>query len=550
MLGEPPPPSPRWLPALVLALVAITYLPAAGGGFVWDDVPLVVQNGATGDLRNLPRFFTMDLWAATPGQDGGTGYYRPLMLVSLALERAAYGLWPGGHHLQNIAWHVAATAGLMALARPRVGGWGAAIAGLVFGLHPMQSEAVIWVAARNDPMATALGLWALERASAAAPGRRRQLVAFLLTVLAGLAKESVLLLPGLLLALDLMQRRRPRFARLLPVVAGIGVVLGLRVAVGVDGAGLPQEAGWALLAREAHRFGGLLLTRAAVPWPLHNGASLEWLSALPTWRWAVGWGALAVVSVACGLRARRGDLRPAAGLAWFVLAVAPIVIPVADKGLIGERYLYLALAGLGLGLGAGAGPRRAALAGLLAGPAILAIQLRIPDWQDDRSLWEAAVRAHATPYTLGGLGLVRLGEEDVAGAYGLFVRALDDPRPDPSVCTPALRAAARLGRAGLLVQTGAWAARRGCGGALFRGERGQGLVRAGEWGAARAVAADPGPRVSSGVVLDAAIATWDGDADGLEAARAHPAAPADLTAQVEALLDGPRRARMPAGGPP
>jgi hypothetical protein len=415
----------------------------------------------------------------------------------------------------------------------------------------MQSEAVIWVAARNDPMATALGLWALERAMQADAGRGRLAAAFGLTVLAGLAKESVILLPGILLALDLFERRRPTLRRYAPLVGGIAVVLALRIAVGVDGAGLPEPVGWRLLGRELHRAGGLLLTRAVLPWPLHNGVSLEWLPRLPVWRWAVGWGALAVALVAVAVRARRGDTRPAAGLAWFGLAVAPIVIPVADKGLIGERYLYLAIAGLAWALGAGAGRARAAVFAGLAVPAVLAVQLRIPDWQDDVRLWEAAVAHHPTPHTWGGLGLVVLGEGRSAEAYGLFMRALDDPRPDPSVCAATLRAATRLGRAGLLAQTASWSARRGCSGREFRGERGLAMALAGEWAVAEAIAAEPGPRAASGVVLDAVVATRSGDEAALAAAQADPAAPPDLSGRVESILSAPDRATLaPEGGPP
>lgn len=541
---------PPWVPWAVLGLVGCAYLPTLGAGFVWDDIPLVVQNEITGDLRNLPRFFQEDLWASTPGQQGGTGYYRPLMLLSLAVDRALFGLWPGGHHLHNLVWHLVGTLGLMQLARPRLGGWGAVVAGLVFGLHPMQSEAVIWVAARNDPMATALGLWALERVAPLEAGRARLALAFGLTVLAGLAKESVILLPGVLLALDLFGDRRVVWSRYVPLVAGIGVVLAMRAVVGVDGAGLPEPVGWALLARELHRFGGLLMTRSVVPWPLHNGVSLEWLPRLPVWRWSVGWFAL------CGAlgwvfhRSRHGDGRPAAGLAWFAMAVAPVVIPVADKGLIGERYLYFAIAGLGWVCGAGAGRTRAVGAALVAVPAILALQLRIPDWEDDVRLWEAAVRHHPTPYTWGGLAHVILGEGRVPEAYALFVRALDDPRPDPSVCAATLRAAQRLGRAPLLAQTSAWAARRGCVGADFRGERGISLVLAEEWDAARRVAQAPGPLSASGVVLDALIATHDGDGVGLERARHDPAAPPDLDTRVSAILTASERATAAAGGVP
>ncbi|MEC8425027.1 MAG: hypothetical protein VX000_14685 [Myxococcota bacterium] len=543
-------PPPRWLTGFVLAIVAATYLPTVGLGFVWDDIPLVVQNQSTGDVGNLPRFFTMDLWATTPGQEGGTGYYRPLMLTSLALERAIYGLWPAGHHLQNVMWHVLGTAGLMALARPRLGAWGAVVVGLLFGLHPMQSEAVIWVAARNDPMATALGIWGLERVAGEHASRSQMVAAFVFTMLAALAKESVFLLPALLFVVDRSGGPRLGWRRYIPILGGLGLVACLRLAVGVDGAGLPGVHGVQLLIRELHHLFGLLLTRAVVPWPLHNGASLEWLSSLPTWRWLTGWLALGVVLLGVAHRFRSGDCRPLAGLAWFTLSLAPVVIPIADKGLIGERYLYLSLGGMAWALGAGAGRRRAAVAGLLALPAIAAVQMRMPEWRDDPALWRAAVEKHPTPHTWGGLGLVLLGDGRVAEAYGLFVRALDDDRPDASICAPAVRAAARLGRAGLLAQTGTWAARRGCDDAEFRGERGLGLVRAGEWEAARGVAAAPGPRSPAGVVLAAVLATREGDAVALASAHSDPSAPEDLDARVADILGAHAQDKHPRGVAP
>jgi hypothetical protein len=131
------------------------------------------------------------------------------------------------------------------------------------------------------------------------------------------------------------------------------------------------------------------------------------------------------------------------------------------------------------------------------------------------------------------------------------MRALDDPRPDPSVCAATLRAATRLGRAGLLAQTASWSARRGCSGREFRGERGLAMALAGEWAVAEAIAAEPGPRAASGVVLDAVVATRSGDEAALAAAQADPAAPPDLSGRVESILSAPDRATLaPEGGPP
>ena len=143
-----------------------------------------------------------------------------------------------------------------------------------------------------------------------------------------------------------------------------------------------------------------------------------------------------------------------------------------------------------------------------------------------------------------------LGEGHAPDAYGLFVRALDDPRPDPSICAATLRAAQRIGRSGLLVQTAGWAVRRGCDGRDFRGEHGISLVLAEEWEAARLVAAVEGPRTTSGVILDALIATRDGDDDAFSVAQADPAAPPDLEERVSLLLSASERATASSGGEP
>jgi protein O-mannosyl-transferase len=483
-------------------------------GFVWDDVPLVVENTMTGDLSNLPRFFSVDLWATTVGEEGGSGYYRPLMLVSLAVERALYGLWAPGHHLQSVAWHLLAVAGLMRLARPALGSWGALVAGLVFGLHPIQVEAVTWVAARNDPMAAALGLWALDQITWREPTRWRVFGALLLTVLAGLAKESAVLLPAMLLVVDVVGRRRLDWRRYLPLVCGIGCVGALRVAVGVDAAGLPDAVGWTLLGSESHRVVGLMATRLVAPWPLHTGVALEWIDRLPVWRWAVGLSVLPLAFAVAVAAARRGRRQPLVGLAWASLALAPLVIPIADKGLLGERYLYLSVVGIGWAMGAGAGRRRLGLVALLAIPAVVMVQLRVAEWRSDETLWRSALSHLDTPYLHGSVAHILQRNGDAAGALEAFVRALDDPRPDPSSCIHAVQTATALGQAGLAAQVGHWSARKGCSGEAFDGRYGTALALAGDWERADRVASRSDTRIMDErlIVLRTAIARRRGEA--------------------------------------
>ena len=92
---------------LTIAIFAI-YMPLVGGGFVWDDHLLVTENQLTDSLANIPQMFATDLWGSTPVPDTDPGYYRPLMLVDLAITRFFVGLNHRLHHLHNLLWHGAA----------------------------------------------------------------------------------------------------------------------------------------------------------------------------------------------------------------------------------------------------------------------------------------------------------------------------------------------------------------------------------------------------------------------------------------------------------
>ena len=127
----------------VALFVAVGLLYGALGlaGFVWDDIPLIVENRITGDLANVPLFFLEDLWASS-GVSGGhaSGYYRPLMLLSLAVDRALWGLSPAGHHLHSVAWHLAASGVLLVLLRRLVPPLPALLGTGVFALHPLPNK--------------------------------------------------------------------------------------------------------------------------------------------------------------------------------------------------------------------------------------------------------------------------------------------------------------------------------------------------------------------------------------------------------------------------
>lgn len=229
---------------LALALLASAlYAANLGDGFVGDDFDLI---------RSIegqpPGYFAALLWSNESGDvwadyglapERGRGYLRPLKIWLLAADRAVFGLRPAGFHLTATALFAASVllAALLAAralpARPRLAAAGAAAA----AMHPVFSEVVPWVTAREETLSLALGLAAIlaltRHRDAGAPVWPFHAA----LMLALLAKESSIHFVALGLAFDLAHGRlaawRPqRRAGLLrvwgPVALGLAAYLGLR----------------------------------------------------------------------------------------------------------------------------------------------------------------------------------------------------------------------------------------------------------------------------------------------------------------------------------
>jgi tetratricopeptide (TPR) repeat protein len=232
----------------LIVVVSLVYSETLANGFVIDDRPFVQQNPVIRDLGNTPQMFTSGFWESTSASV--RVLYRPLVTLSYALNYAVGGLDPLGYHLVNVLLHVANTLLLFAivyLVSRRTLFAGAVAA--VFGVHPIGTESVAWVAQRSELMAAffalgALVLYILAFPPAAAPDRSARrakwllagsVVAFLLGLL---SKEGAVALVGALILYDLAFRDSPRrWLRLAPYLALTAVYVGaLQVAFGGPGA--------------------------------------------------------------------------------------------------------------------------------------------------------------------------------------------------------------------------------------------------------------------------------------------------------------------------
>lgn len=263
-------------PGLVLLMALLAYAPTLGNGFAYDDTAIVQGNPVIRSLRNVPRLFVTDYWGTLelPDVFRDTRLYRPLVIVSFALNYALGGLHPLGYHVVNLVLHAGVSLAVYAVGIQILGlsCVGATVAAGLFAVHPLHTEAVAGIVGRAEllmSLGVLLALWGYRRGGRL--GRLGSLLAFAVGLL---AKEQAMVLPGILLLHELtVQRPSARtagwstwaaatFTRLLPYFGLLGGYLLLRVWV-LGGGMVPGTSSIANPLALAP-FGPRLLTAVAV----------------------------------------------------------------------------------------------------------------------------------------------------------------------------------------------------------------------------------------------------------------------------------------------
>jgi hypothetical protein len=175
--------------ALLLLFTAIAYGKLYQAGLVLDDHSLIANNPNLQSLPALLRGLGQDLW-------GGSGYWRPLLVLDFYSDRLLFGDTWGLWHLVSLGYHLLAVGLLYTVLKGLYPARVALVGAAFFALHPIQSEAICWLAARNDLLVVLCGLGMLYFLQ-----RQRMVLAVVAYVLALLSKESALPLPLLALLL-------------------------------------------------------------------------------------------------------------------------------------------------------------------------------------------------------------------------------------------------------------------------------------------------------------------------------------------------------------
>lgn len=324
----------------VVALPALTafvlYLPALSLSFTSDDFFILDRVTRLGGLRDPLAYFR---------QLGFFEYYRPLAFLSHALDWTIWGQRATGFHLTNVVLHAIASLFVAVLGRRLFGRWVGFIGGLLFALHPASHEAVYWIAARFDLLATCFMLASLL--SLGLDGVISYWVGVACFALAILSKESALSLPVIAAAADVFVKNRDWRTvvyRLVPLLAVVALYAVLRSqGVEADPTGVARRL--PKLAMIVMMVGGLVLLawlragKAAVP-PV-EARSL--VSAI-----AIGVAIAAVAAALLYLPASSAWMREKLGFVAFAgfYLVSPIVLPQPWPYFLNEATNFYALFGL------------------------------------------------------------------------------------------------------------------------------------------------------------------------------------------------------------
>lgn len=341
-------------PHLIIVFLAavIVFSNTLAMDFVFDDIPLIKGPSPLKSLANIPGMFTTGVSSGT-NFSGAPPYYRPLFNVSLAID---YFFWqenPFGYHLTNVLLHglVSILVYLLAcsILQSRLSGL---FAGLIFSIHPTHSEAVAYVAARNELLcalfmtsAFLAYLW-YRRA-----GRGLFLVLSLsLFFLSLLSKEMSVALPVLLFLYELGVRKssvKRSIVATIPFFAVISLYLLIRVAVlpsiTWDSPPLPVRVNTAIVIVVTY----LKLLFVPVDLKVFYDIPIRWEFLQPA---VIVSLAFLVLFAGLTLYSRRISGPLFLSLGWMLISFLPVsglplfILP----ALMAERYLYIPSIGFAL----------------------------------------------------------------------------------------------------------------------------------------------------------------------------------------------------------
>ena len=395
----------QWPAVACVALVVVAYARAPFGGFVWDDVHLILRDPRLQSWSSFVDVVSSSFWSGSPLtiNEFYSAVYRPVVSAAYLVQIQFFGANAVGFHVVNIVLHILCTVlciRWIAQRIPSAPPLALFFGGMLFAVHPSRVETVGWISGCVDLWMVFWLLLGLEAWQA-----RRSVVAGLLFALALFCKEVAVMVPLLLLTDHFLLRRGSRIWKPWSISTGIiAAAFASRIwLVPLAAAGRP---GWAEMPERVLSTLGYFVQRVAFPWPQtvhpaarsYDAASNEIFA---PWAIALGVAALACVAVLAFLTWRhREKYRPwLADSLWFFVPLFPTlnILDIDAMARASDRFLYWPLMGvcaltaraITQALSLGVSMRRVVVgvAGGVSVLFVLASSIHVSHFRTDYTLW-------------------------------------------------------------------------------------------------------------------------------------------------------------------
>lgn len=341
------------LVVLLLCLsVLFTYANSFRNGFVEDDHYIIELNQDSLSLQGAVAAFTSeDKLVATDS----TPYYRPLTRFSFLIDQHYFGLKPAGYHAVNILLHVICTVLLFfTLLRLECGFAASFGVSLLFGVHPVNAEAVNFISGRNNILAAIFVLGSTLTFLNAEGNRRTRgyILSGFFFFLGILCKETALMLIPFLIFLKIYKERSWRGIRsilkwdtkfILFHVIYLGVYIHLRLYAIDSGSMNMNLSGMVGRLRDLIYIIPEYFSLAVIPIGLTflHRVPMDYNSVLTSllFKWFILLAFLTYL-----VRNRTWII--GVGFAWLIINSVPIsnIVPIPSAS-FAERYMYLPMIG-------------------------------------------------------------------------------------------------------------------------------------------------------------------------------------------------------------
>ena len=349
----------------------VSFGAAVAGTFVYDDLALLNNPAITNPSGWL------DCWRFPQT--------RPLTWFSFWISDR-FGENPIGWHVVSLLLHIAVAALVWDVLRRLIPQRAALIAALIFAVHPIAAEPVVYVYARATLLGALFSLLAIRSWIT-----QRPWLAVVCFSAAMLAKEEFAALPLFLVLFDFSRQEKVRWRPVIAMLA-IALILGIRVVRAtfvVPGADAGAQAGISLGAYLLAQGSSIVLylRQLVLPWglsPLYDSVRPQVAVGLAAWA-----GVVALMAAAC-FRFRK--LQPGFWFLAGLLLLAPSSSIFPSTELAADRRMYLPLVAFAAcaGLLLQRVNARILIVGIVC---LMAVSIRYTIlWDSPEKLWREAMR--------------------------------------------------------------------------------------------------------------------------------------------------------------